>query len=65
VDHLVSAEGIRLYKGHEYELVSVYENTSVENQDSMAVMYMYLLDHGFRRPDAVETGGAPAGAGTE
>ena len=58
VDHLASAEGIRLYKGHEYELVSVYENTSVENQDSMAVMYMYLLDHGFRRPEAV-AGGAP------
>jgi hypothetical protein len=59
VDHLASAEGIRLYKGHEYELVSVYENTSVENQDSMAVMYMYLLDHGFRRPETVAGGGAP------
>ncbi|HSL81256.1 MAG TPA: hypothetical protein VLF66_00685, partial [Thermoanaerobaculia bacterium] len=62
VDFLASAEGIWLYKDHEYELVSVYENTSGEDQDSMAVMYMYLLDHGFRRPEAVEGGGAPATA---
>jgi len=65
VDYLASAEGIRLYQGHEYELVSVYENTSVESQDSMAVMYMYLLDHGFRRPEVVEAGGSPAGGGKE
>lgn len=57
VDHLASAEGIPLYADHEYELVSVYDNTSGEPQDSMAVMYMYLLDHGFQRPEGV------AGAG--
>lgn len=53
VDYLVSSEGIPLYKDHQYELVSVYDNTSGEPQDSMAVMYMYLLDHGFRRPEGV------------
>ena len=37
---------------HEYEVVSTYNNTSDEDQDSMAVMYMYLLDRDFQRPDA-------------
>lgn len=56
VDHFVSAEGLKLFKDHQYELVSVYDNTSGEPQDSMAVMYLYLLDHGFRRPEGVEAG---------
>ncbi len=50
VDHLSSPEGIPIYKDHQYELVSVYDNTSGEDQDSMAVMYLYLLDKDFRRP---------------
>jgi hypothetical protein len=50
VDHLVSAEGVKLYKDHQYELVSVYDNTSGEEQDSMAVMYLYLLDKDYERP---------------
>ena len=50
VDHLSSEEGIPLYKGHEYEMISVYNNTSGEDQDSMAVMYMYLLDKEYKRP---------------
>lgn len=58
VDRLVSPEGIPLYADHEYELVSVYDNTSGEAQDSMAVMYLYLLDKNFRRPDAVAGGGS-------
>lgn len=62
VDHLASPEGIPLYADHEYELVSVYDNTSGEPQDSMAVMYMYLLDHGFRRPEAVAGGVERTGA---
>lgn len=45
-----STTGIPLYKDHEYELVSVYNNTSGENQDSMAVMYMYVLDKEFTKP---------------
>lgn len=51
VDSLSSIEGIPVYKDHEYELVSVYNNTTSENQDSMAVMLIYLLDKEFtRRP---------------
>ncbi len=50
VDPFSSTEGITLYKDHQYELVSIYDNTSGENQDSMAVMYMYVLDKEFRKP---------------
>jgi len=45
VEAFSSAEGIPVYRDHEYELVSVYDNTSGESQDSMAVMYIYLRDH--------------------
>ena len=50
VDHYSSDEGFELYQGHEYELVSIYDNTSGEDQDSMAVMFLYLLDEQFERP---------------
>lgn len=43
-------EGIDLFTDHQYELVSIYNNTSGEDQDSMAVMYMYLHDRNFRPP---------------
>ena len=59
VDHLVSEEGIRLYAGHQYELVSVYDNTSGEAQDSMAVMYLYLLDKDYERPELTPRGDRP------
>ena len=45
VDHFVEVGGVSLYPDHEYELVSVYRNTSEETQDSMAVMYIYLRDY--------------------
>lgn len=61
VDYLESAEGIPFYKDHQYELVSVYDNTSGEAQDSMAVMYLYLLDKNFRRPDLSAAGATQPG----
>ena len=51
VDYFSSEEGIPVRKDHEYELVSVYNNTTADNQDSMAVMYLYLLDKEYRGPD--------------
>ena len=48
VDFFSSKEGIPLYKDHDYEIVSVYNNTTEEDQDSMAVMYLYLLDKKFQ-----------------
>jgi len=50
VDYFSSEKGILLKADHEYELESVYENTSGEPQDSMAVMYLYLHDERFERP---------------
>jgi hypothetical protein len=50
VDSFSSEEGIPVYKDHEYELVSVYNNTTDEVQDSMAVMFLYLFDREFVVP---------------
>ncbi|MEM7676333.1 MAG: hypothetical protein AAF449_10060 [Myxococcota bacterium] len=50
VDYFSSQEGIIMPRDHEYELVSVYENTTDEPQDSMAVMYMYFADPKFEAP---------------
>ena len=44
---LASIDGIPVYADHQYEQVSVYDNTSGEPQDAMAVMYLYLLDKEF------------------
>lgn len=41
IDHYSSVEGFTLKQGHEYSLISVYNNTSGEPVDSMAVMYLY------------------------
>jgi hypothetical protein len=51
VEHYSSREGFKLYADHEYELVSIYDNTSGEDQDSMAVLFLYLLDREFERPE--------------
>lgn len=50
VDSFSSAEGLPVYKSHEYELVSVYNNTSGVPQDSMAVMSLYMADRDFKAP---------------
>jgi hypothetical protein len=50
VDYLSSEEGIPLSADHEYELISAYNNTMSEPVDSMAVMYLYVLDREFKRP---------------
>lgn len=47
VEYYSSQEGIPIYKDHEYQVISVYDNTSDEDQDSMAVMFLYLLDKEF------------------
>jgi hypothetical protein len=49
IDALVSLEGVPIDAHHEYELVSVYNNTSDQAVDSMAVMYLYLHDPEFNR----------------
>lgn len=49
IDALMNLEGVPLNAHHEYELVSVYNNTSDKPVDSMAVMYLYLHDPEFNR----------------
>ena len=49
IEYFTSETGVKLYADHEYELVSVYNNTTYHDQDSMAVMYLYLLDRKFRK----------------
>jgi len=55
-----SAVGRPMYKDHEYELVAVYNNTSSEPVDSMAVMYLYMTDPYFKKPDLSHVGRRPA-----
>jgi hypothetical protein len=62
VDHFLSVAGLPLYKGHEYEVVSVYENTSGEEQDSMAVFNLYLRDKEFKKPDLSAPAAKPSRA---
>lgn len=50
MDSLSSEEGLPVYQNHEYELISVYNNTTDVEQDSMAVMYLYLADQEFKLP---------------
>ncbi len=49
VDYFTSAEGLPVYRDHEYEIVSEYLNTTDEDQDSMAVMYLYVRDLEFEQ----------------
>jgi hypothetical protein len=52
MESLSTTVGIPIYRHHDYELVTVYDNTSDEPVDAMASMYLYLLDNGFERlPD--------------
>ena len=51
VDHFSSPTGFPVFKDHKYEVVSVYNNTSNEDQDSMAVLNLYMLDKDFKKPD--------------
>ncbi len=46
IEQFSSAEGIKVYKDHEYELVSVYNNTTDHDISAMAMMVVYLLDKG-------------------
>jgi hypothetical protein len=40
-------KGIPLYKNHEYEIITTYNNTSSEDQDAMAVLGLYSIDKDF------------------
>ena len=54
VDEFVSIPGVPLYKDHKYELVSVYDNPTKQNADSMASMFLALDDPEFTIPTTAE-----------
>lgn len=47
VESYSSVEGTKLYKDHEYSLISIYQNDSATRQDAMASMFLYILDTAF------------------
>jgi cyclophilin family peptidyl-prolyl cis-trans isomerase len=54
VDSFASDGGVPLYKDHKYELISVYDNKTKMNADSMASMYFGFDDPSFKRPDPAQ-----------
>ncbi len=50
VDRFTSIEGVPLYKSHKYEIVSIYDNPTKENADSMASVFLGLDDPEFAKP---------------
>ena len=60
MDDFSSKEGLPVYKDHEYEIVSRYNNTSGVNQDAMATIMIYLRDKGFDRTKIKLNPQAPA-----
>jgi hypothetical protein len=49
IDAYSSETGFPLYKDHQYELISVYDNPGRERADAMASMFLYYLDREFDR----------------
>lgn len=47
VPYYSDQEGIPLYKDHEYSMISVYNNTTPDDHDAMAVFGIYAIDHDF------------------
>jgi hypothetical protein len=44
VDHFSSAEGIPVFRGHDYEVESVYDNPTDAAKDAMAIFFVYFRD---------------------
>ena len=47
ITHYSSTTGKPIAKDHQYELILVYNNTTAEDIDAMAIMYLYLHDKRF------------------
>jgi cyclophilin family peptidyl-prolyl cis-trans isomerase len=63
-DSFVSLKGVPLYRDHKYELISVYNNTSGTNQDSMASIYFALADPEFVKPTRADLAERAASSST-
>ncbi|HEY2092446.1 MAG TPA: peptidylprolyl isomerase [Thermoanaerobaculia bacterium] len=51
VETFTSEKGVPMFKDHKYELISVYDNPTQQNADSMASAFLALEDPAFVRPD--------------
>ena len=49
IDYFSSEQGFPIYKDHQYELISVYDNPGAGRADAMASMFLYYLDREFDR----------------
>jgi hypothetical protein len=49
-----SQDGLLLQKDHQYGLISIYDNQTDKELDSMAVMYLYIHDPKYLPPSAAE-----------
>ena len=54
VDTFISTEGVQLYKDHQYEVISVYNNTTDQTHDSMASIFFGFADREFVKPSAAD-----------
>lgn len=52
VGYYSSEQGLPVYRDHEYELISRYNNTSGRDQTAMAFMFCYAADPYFKKPAA-------------
>jgi len=59
VETYSSDTGIPIYAGHQYELVSAYNNPTDKDQDAMATMFIYMLDKEFEHKMSVGLLSAP------
>jgi hypothetical protein len=49
MDEFHSDAGIPIDRSHQYDLVTVYENTTSGPVDAMSIMYLYMVDNRFAR----------------
>ncbi len=61
VDTYSSRSGVPLFKDHEYDIISTYNNTTSSDKDSMAVMLLFALDKNFKKPAVTLAPVAPLG----
>ena len=54
VDTFVSRDGVQLYKDHQYEVISVYNNTTDQTHDSMASIFFGFADREFVKPSRAD-----------
>jgi cyclophilin family peptidyl-prolyl cis-trans isomerase len=54
VDSFVNLAGVPMYKNHQYEMISVYDNPRSTNADSMASMFLGVADPEFIAPSSTD-----------